>query len=47
LEAIDTGAQATDVAWGDADRSTLYFTIWRTLGRIRVNIPGIPGPTGR
>jgi gluconolactonase len=46
LGTIATGAQTTNVAWGDADWSTLYFTTWSTLGRIRMNIPGIPVPTG-
>ena len=46
LQTIATGAQTTNVAWGDADWSTLYFTTWRTLGRIRMNIPGILVPTG-
>ena len=25
------GAQTTNVAWGDDDWSTLYFTTWQTL----------------
>ena len=44
LGTIATGAQTTNVAWGDADWSTLYFTTWQTLGRIRMKIPGIPVP---
>ena len=47
LGTIATGAQTTNVAWGDADWSTLYFTAWSTLGRIRTKIPGIPVPRGR
>ena len=47
LGTIATGAQTTNVAWGDADWSTLYFTTWQTLGRIRTRIPGIPVPRGR
>ena len=47
LGTIATGAQTTNVAWGDADWSTLYFTTWSTLGRIRTKIPGIPVPRGR
>ena len=47
LGTIATGAQTTNVAWGDADWSTLYFTTWSTLGRIRTRIPGIPVPRGR
>jgi gluconolactonase len=47
LGTIATGAQTTNVAWGDDDWSTLYFTTWQTLGRIRMNIPGIPVPYRR
>jgi gluconolactonase len=46
LGTIVTGAQTTNVAWGDADWQTLYFTTWSTLGRIRMRIPGIPVPRG-
>ena len=34
----------TNMAWGGEDWKTLYFTTRRTLGRIRLNIPGIPVP---
>ena len=44
LGTIATGAQTTNVAWGDDDWSTLYFTTWQTLGRIRMKIPGMPVP---
>jgi gluconolactonase len=47
LGTIATGVQTTNVAWGDADWSTLYFTTWHTLGRIRTKISGIPVPRGR
>jgi gluconolactonase len=47
LGTIATGAQTTNVAWGDDDWSTLYFTTWQTLGRIRMKIPGIPVPPRR
>jgi gluconolactonase len=47
LGTIATGAQTTNVAWGDDDWATLYFTTWQTLGRIRMNIPGIPVPRRR
>jgi len=47
LGTIATGAQTTNVAWGDDDWSTLYFTTWQTLGRIRMKIPGIPVPSRR
>ena len=35
LGMIVTGAQTTNVAWGDADWQTLYFTTWNMLGRFR------------
>jgi len=47
LGTIATGAQTTNVAWGDDDWSTLYFTTWQTLGRIHMKIPGIPVPHRR
>jgi len=47
LGTIATGAQTTNVAWGDSDWSTLYFTTWQTLGRIRMKIPGMPVPPRR
>jgi gluconolactonase len=47
LGTIATGAQTTNVAWGDDDWLTLYFTTWQTLGRIRMKIPGIPVPHRR
>ena len=34
----------TNMAWGDDDWKTLYFTSRHALGRIRLNIPGIPVP---
>ena len=46
LGTIVTGSQTTNVAWGDADWQTLYFTTLSTLGRVRVRIPGIPVPRG-
>jgi gluconolactonase len=46
LGTVATGAQTTNVAWGDDDWQTLYFTTWSTLGRIRMKIPGIPVPRG-
>ena len=30
LGTIATGAQTTNIAWGDDDWSTLYFTTWQT-----------------
>lgn len=39
-------ATTTNLAWGDDDWMTLYFTTWRTLGRVRLKIPGIPVPSG-
>jgi gluconolactonase len=34
----------TNLAWGDEDWRTLYFTTWTTLCRIRLGVPGIPLP---
>ena len=44
LGTIATGAQTTNVGWGNDDWSTLYFTTWHTLGRIRMKISGLPVP---
>jgi gluconolactonase len=38
--------QAINMAWGDDDWTTLYFTGRSTLNRIRLNIPGVPVPRG-
>ncbi len=35
----------TNVAFGGDDWKTLFFTTWNTVGRVRVNIPGMPVPT--
>ena len=35
----------TNVAFGGDDWKTLYFTTWNTVGRVRVNVPGVPVPT--
>jgi gluconolactonase len=45
LGTILTGP-STNLAWGDADWSTLYYTTRHTLGRIRMRIAGIPVPRG-
>jgi gluconolactonase len=45
LGTILTGP-ATNLAWGDADWSTLYYTTRHTLGRIHMRIAGIPVPRG-
>ena len=37
----------TNVAFGGDDLKTLFFTTWNTLGRVQLNIPGSPLPTGR
>ena len=43
LGIIVHGEEATtNVAWGGDDWKTLYFTTRHTLGRIHLNIPGIP-----
>ncbi len=46
LGTILTGAQTTNIAWGEADWRTLFYTTRTTLGRIRLQIPGIPVPRG-
>lgn len=38
-------ATTTNVAWGGDDWTTLFFTTWRTLGRVQMKIPGMPVPT--
>ena len=44
LGTILTGAAwgTTNCAWGDDDWKTLYITTQKTVGRIRMKIPGIP-----
>jgi len=44
LGTILTGAQTTNVAWGGADWKTLFITTFGTVGRIQLNIPGVPVP---
>lgn len=44
LGIVLTGAQTTNLAWGGADWTTLYYTNYHSLGRIQMNIPGIPVP---
>ncbi|MDA1226474.1 MAG: SMP-30/gluconolactonase/LRE family protein [Chloroflexi bacterium] len=34
----------TNMAWGGDDWTTLFYTTWRTMGRIQMKIPGIPVP---
>jgi gluconolactonase len=46
LGTIVTGKQTTNLAWGEKDWKTLYFTTRQTLGRIRMNISGVPVPRG-
>ena len=46
LGTILTRQSVTNMAWGDNDWSTLYITTRNTLGRIRLQIPGIPVPRG-
>jgi gluconolactonase len=47
LGTILTGAQTTNIAWGGDDWRTLFFTTRNTLGRIHLQIPGIPVPRGQ
>ena len=37
---------AVNMAWGDDDWMTLYFTGLTNLNRIRLNVPGVPVPRG-
>jgi len=46
LGTILTRETTTNMAWGDDDWSTMYFTTRHTLGRVRLRIPGIPVPRG-
>lgn len=34
----------TNVAWGGDDWKTLFYTTWRTMGRIQMKIPGLSVP---
>lgn len=40
-------SRAINMAWGDDDWSTLYFTGMHTLNKIRLGIPGVPVPRGK
>lgn len=46
LGTIGIDGRASNLAWGDDDWRTLYFTGARSLHRIRLGIPGIPVPRG-
>ena len=46
LGTILTRETTTNMAWGDTDWSTMYFTTRHTLGRVRLNTPGVPVPRG-
>jgi len=46
LGTILTRETTTNMAWGDDDWSTMYFTTRHTLGRVRLKIPGVPVPRG-
>ena len=37
----------TNLAWGDSDWKTIYYTTRNTLGSVRVKIPGVPVPPQR
>lgn len=43
---VHGGEGTTNMSWGGDDWKTLFFTTWRTLCRIELNIPGLPVPTG-
>ena len=42
LGVIVTPERPANLAWGDADRKTLYVTARTSLYRIRVKVPGLP-----
>jgi len=45
LGTIEHGqAATTNVAWGGDDWKTLFFTSRNTLGRVQMNIAGLPVP---
>lgn len=44
LGTILTGAQTTNVGWGGTDWKTLFITTFGAVGRIRLNIAGVPVP---
>jgi len=39
---ITTPEVPANLAWGDADWSTLYITAHSSVYRLRMNVPGIP-----
>ncbi len=48
LGTIVHGAPATtNMAWGDDDWRTLYFTTRDRVGKIQLKIPGVPVPLGQ
>lgn len=47
LGTILTGVQTTNVGWGGADWKTLFITTFGAVGRIQLNIAGIPVPNVR
>jgi len=46
LGTILTGVQTTNIAWGEDDWRTLFYTTRTTLGRIRLKILGTPVSRG-
>ncbi len=43
---VHGATETTNVAFGGGDWKTLYFTTWHTIGRVQLNVPGIPVPVG-
>ena len=43
---VHGATETTNVAFGGDDWKTLYFTTWHTIGRVQLNVPGIPVPVG-
>jgi gluconolactonase len=42
LGVVTTPERPANLAWGDADRQTLYVTARTSLFRIRTTTPGVP-----
>lgn len=47
LATISMPERVSNVAWGDADRKTLYITASTSVYRVRLQIPGAPMPRTR
>ena len=43
---VHGATETTNVAFGGDDWKTLYYTTWHTIGRVQLNVAGIPVPVG-